>query len=299
HRLMTAGLILQASGLAWLASLQTPTVPYADLVAPFILSGAGMALFYAPVANVVLSSVRPEHEGKASGATNAIRELGGVFGVAVLASVFARAGGYSSAATFAHGTSTAVWVGAGVVALGAVVAYRMAGALSGRWLGFGVAYIGLAGIALLELRHDGAAGRGNVVFLFLVVWASDISAYFTGRFLGGPKLAPAISPNKTWSGSLGGLAGALLVGVAAALALGGGASIAAIAAVALVLGLATQSGDMFESWIKRRFGVKDSSGLLPGHGGLLDRLDGVLAAAPIAALIGLASGPGVHVWRWV
>jgi phosphatidate cytidylyltransferase len=138
-----------------------------------------------------------------------------------------------------------------------------------------------------------------VVFLFLVVWASDISAYFSGRFLGGPKLAPAISPNKTWSGAMGGLLGALLVGVGAALALGGAAPLGATAAVALLLGLATQSGDMFESWMKRRFGVKDSSGLLPGHGGLLDRLDGVLAAAPVAALIGLASGPGVHVWRWV
>ena len=185
--------------------------------------------------------------------------------------------------------------GLAVVATGAVIAWR----LCNRWMAFGVLYIGVAGIALLELRHDGAAGRGNVVFLFLVVWASDISAYFAGRFLGGPKLAPAISPNKTWAGALGGLLGALLVGVLAAEALGGGASVMAIAAVALLLGLATQSGDMFESWIKRHFGVKDSSGLLPGHGGLLDRLDGVLAAAPVAALIGLASGPGVHVWRWV
>jgi len=122
HRLMTAGLTLQAAGLIWLASLQTAVVPYADLVAPFILSGAGMALFYAPVANVVLSSVKPEHEGKASGATNAIRELGGVFGVAVLASVFAHGGGYRTAATFTSGTSTAVYVGGAVVALGAVAA---------------------------------------------------------------------------------------------------------------------------------------------------------------------------------
>jgi MFS family permease len=122
QRLMTVGLALQAGGLMWLASLQSPTVPYSDLVAPFILSGAGMALFFAPVANVVLSSVAPQHEGKASGATNAIRELGGVFGVAVLASVFAHAGGYSSPETFANGTSTAVWIGGGVVALGAVAA---------------------------------------------------------------------------------------------------------------------------------------------------------------------------------
>jgi EmrB/QacA subfamily drug resistance transporter len=122
QRLMAAGLALQAGGLMWLAALQTPTVPYADLVAPFVVSGAGMALFYAPVANVVLSSVAPQHEGKASGATNAIRELGGVFGVAILAAVFAHAGGYRTAETFTHGTSTAVWIGGAVVALGAVAA---------------------------------------------------------------------------------------------------------------------------------------------------------------------------------
>jgi EmrB/QacA subfamily drug resistance transporter len=122
QRLMTVGLALQAGGLAWIAAVQTPSVSYGSLVIPFMLSGAGMALFFAPVANVVLSSVRPEHEGKASGANNAIRELGGVFGVAVLASVFSHAGGYRSAETFTHGTTTAVWVGAGVVALGAVAA---------------------------------------------------------------------------------------------------------------------------------------------------------------------------------
>ena len=120
NRLMTVGLALQAAGLAWIAAVQTPTVSYGSLVIPFILSGTGMALFFAPVANVVLSSVRREHEGKASGANNAIRELGGVFGVAVLASVFAHEGGYRTAQTFTHGTTTAVWIGAGVVALGAV-----------------------------------------------------------------------------------------------------------------------------------------------------------------------------------
>jgi EmrB/QacA subfamily drug resistance transporter len=122
HRLMTAGLTLQAAGLAWIAAVQTPTISYGSLVAPFVLSGAGMALFFAPVANVVLSSVRPEHEGKASGANNAIRELGGVFGVAVLASVFAHAGGYRTAVTFTDGTTTAVWVGAAMVAAAAVAA---------------------------------------------------------------------------------------------------------------------------------------------------------------------------------
>ena len=122
QRLMAAGLALQSAGLLWIASIMTATTPYSDLIGPFVLSGAGMALFFAPVANVVLSSVRPEQEGKASGATNAIRELGGVFGVAVLASIFSRAGGYQSAEAFVHGTTTAVQVGGSVVALGALAA---------------------------------------------------------------------------------------------------------------------------------------------------------------------------------
>jgi EmrB/QacA subfamily drug resistance transporter len=122
QRLMSVGLALQAGGLLWLAAIQSPTVAYSQMVVPFILSGAGMALFFAPVANVVLSSVRPDQEGKASGANNAIRELGGVFGVAVLASVFSHAGGYRTAETFTHGTTNAVYVGAAVVALGALAA---------------------------------------------------------------------------------------------------------------------------------------------------------------------------------
>src|SRR5881275_166910 len=122
QRLMTVGLALQAGGLMWLAALQSPTVPYADLVVPFIISGTGMALFFAPVANVVLSSVAPQHEGKASGATNAIRELGGVFGVAVLAAVFAHVGGYRTPEAFVHGTTTAVYIGGALVAVGAVAA---------------------------------------------------------------------------------------------------------------------------------------------------------------------------------
>jgi EmrB/QacA subfamily drug resistance transporter len=122
HRLMAAGLALQATGLIWIAAVSSITTPYVDLVGPFFLSGIGMSLFFAPVANVVLSSVSPEHEGKASGATNAIRELGGVFGVAVLASVFAQAGGYRSPETFVHGLTTAVYIGGGLVAVGAVAA---------------------------------------------------------------------------------------------------------------------------------------------------------------------------------
>jgi EmrB/QacA subfamily drug resistance transporter len=120
--LMATGLALQAIGLGWLAAVSTPTVPYAELVPAFFISGIGMALFFAPVANVVLSAVLPREEGQASGANNAIRELGGVFGVAVLASVFSSYGGYESGQAFVDGLVPAVWVGAVVVALGAVAA---------------------------------------------------------------------------------------------------------------------------------------------------------------------------------
>jgi MFS family permease len=121
--LMATGLALQAVGLGWMAAINTPTVSYASLVAPFVISGIGMALFFAPVANVVLSAVRPEEEGQASGANNAIRELGGVFGVAVLASIFAHYGGYESGQSFVDGMNPAVWVGAAVVAAGALAAF--------------------------------------------------------------------------------------------------------------------------------------------------------------------------------
>jgi EmrB/QacA subfamily drug resistance transporter len=122
QRLMAVGLALQSAGLIWIAAVSSVTTPYVDLVVPFVLSGFGMSLFFAPVANVVLSSVRPEDEGKASGANNAIRELGGVFGIAVLASVFASAGGYRTPETFVHGLTTAVYIGGGLVAVGAVAA---------------------------------------------------------------------------------------------------------------------------------------------------------------------------------
>lgn len=125
--LMLVGLTLQAVSLGWIAAISSPTLPYVDIVFPFMLGGVGMALFFAPVANVVLSAVRPEEEGKASGANNAIREIGGVFGVAVLASVFARSGGFDTPQTFVDGMVPAVYVGAGVVALGALSALLLPG----------------------------------------------------------------------------------------------------------------------------------------------------------------------------
>jgi MFS family permease len=125
QRLMGVGLTLQAIGLAWIAAVSSPTSPYSAVVIPFMLSGIGMALFFAPVANVVLSSVRPEEEGQASGASNAIRELGGVFGVAVLASLFSHYGGYGTGASFVHGMTVSVYVGAAVVAVGALASFAI------------------------------------------------------------------------------------------------------------------------------------------------------------------------------
>lgn len=157
----------------------------------------------------------------------------------------------------------------------------------------GIAYIMPAVAALLWLRVPEPGGFQAVLFVLCVVWASDIGAYLVGRLVGGPKLAPAISPGKTRSGAVGGLVAVLGVGFAAA-RLGHGSAPAAMAA-ALLLGVVAQAGDLLESGLKRHFGVKDSGRLIPGHGGLLDRLDAVLLAAPAAAL--LAAWRGVELWR--
>ncbi|MBX6376834.1 MAG: phosphatidate cytidylyltransferase [Acetobacteraceae bacterium] len=191
-----------------------------------------------------------------------------------------------------------LFVGFGLTWLRAARLPRRNGvALPAGTLAAGVLYIGIAGLALIVLRADNDAGRANVLFLFLVVWASDIGAYAVGRALGGPKLAPAVSPNKTWSGAAGGLVAAVLVGTGAAAALAPGGEVWRSMAVAALLGVMAQAGDLLESWIKRRFDVKDTSRLIPGHGGLLDRLDGVLAAAPVAALMAAALGQGTPLWR--
>jgi MFS family permease len=124
-RILSVGLTLQAIALGWIALVGTPTTAYSSFIVPFVLAGVGMALFFTPMANLVLSSVRREQEGQASGANNAVRELGGVFGVAVLASVFSRYGGYESGQAYVNGMTPALWIGAGVVALGAVAAFAI------------------------------------------------------------------------------------------------------------------------------------------------------------------------------
>ena len=184
-------------------------------------------------------------------------------------------------------------VGLALLLAGSVVVWRVTGLRS---LAAGVLYVGVPMVAIVWLRGSGPVGRANVLFLVLVVWAADIGAYAVGRLVGGPKLAPSISPGKTWSGAVGGLAIAMLVGEAAAQAMAP-APPGRAALVAGMLGIVSIAGDLAESAIKRRFGVKDSGRLIPGHGGLLDRLDGLLAAAPAAALLSIILGRGSEMWR--
>lgn len=160
-------------------------------------------------------------------------------------------------------------------------------------LAAGVAYVGVSAVALIWLRgrDPGSDGRLDVLFVFLVVWTTDILAYAGGRLFGGPKLAPRISPGKTWSGALTGLAAATLAGAAFGRETDG--AIGGTALIAAALSCVAQAGDLAESLMKRRFGVKDTGRIIPGHGGLLDRMDGVLAAAPAAALLALALGRGL------
>ena len=159
------------------------------------------------------------------------------------------------------------------------------------WLSLGVVYAAVPAIAAVVLRGDGpqsfeSIGAVAVIFVFAVVWATDTAAYFAGRLIGGPKLAPRFSPKKTWSGAIGGavagiLAGLLVVGVA-------GLGVGPVTAlVALLLSAVGQVGDLAESAMKRHFGVKDSGVLIPGHGGIMDRVDGLVVALSVAAAIGV------------
>jgi phosphatidate cytidylyltransferase len=187
--------------------------------------------------------------------------------------------------------AVAVGVGQLYVALAALAAGSagVAGASAPRlraWGAAGVAYGGVALLAPVVLRRDPTFGLVAILFLFAVVWSTDVFGYFVGRAIGGPRLAPPVSPNKTWAGACGGALGAIAAGVAVAL-VSGGMALPAAAAVAFALSVASQAGDLFESAVKRRFGVKDASHVIPGHGGLMDRLDGFIAASGVAALIGI------------
>ncbi len=188
-----------------------------------------------------------------------------------------------------------------VLAISTLGVASLAPAKRRTWIAAGVPYAGALGVAPIVLRSDNGEGFLAIIFLFAVVWTTDIAAYFSGRAIGGPKLMPRVSPNKTWSGAIGGTLAAVVVALALAkvTALTG---LFAIAMLAVILSICAQGGDLFESFLKRRFGAKDSGHLIPGHGGLMDRLDGFVTASVVAALIGLlrggfeAPGRGLLVW---
>jgi phosphatidate cytidylyltransferase len=169
------------------------------------------------------------------------------------------------------------------------------------WCVGGVVYAGIALIPTVTLRSDPDMGFAALLFLFATVWATDVLAYLTGRAMGGPLLWPELSPKKTWAGAIGGLAGGVAAGTPVAYAIAGTEPVVA-GVLALVLSIVAQGGDLFESAIKRRFDAKDAGNLIPGHGGAMDRLDGYVAAALIALLIGAlhrgtgAAGQGLLVW---
>jgi phosphatidate cytidylyltransferase len=164
------------------------------------------------------------------------------------------------------------------------------------WAVLGGLYVVLPCFALLWLRADAQAGRESVLWILLAVWATDIGAYFAGRTIGGPKLAPRISPNKTWAGLIGGMAAAALVSYAVA-NYTGLAPVTGLAAAGVVLAVVAQAGDLAESAWKRHFGVKDSGNLIPGHGGILDRVDGLLFAVLGAAMMALVNGGRLLPWQ--
>nr|HMQ57889.1 phosphatidate cytidylyltransferase [Rhizobiaceae bacterium] len=153
------------------------------------------------------------------------------------------------------------------------------------WALGGYVYAGATMLALALLRGNDGAGLATMLYLFAVVWATDIAAYFTGRRFGGPKLWPRVSPGKTWSGAVGGVVGAVTGGLVVA-GLAGATNLGLAAVLALLLSIVAQFGDLGESAIKRRFGVKDSGNTIPGHGGVLDRIDGLAAASVALFAIG-------------
>jgi phosphatidate cytidylyltransferase len=152
------------------------------------------------------------------------------------------------------------------------------------WALVGVPYVGLPAMAFVILRGQTYAGMLTIMWLFLVVWAADICAYFAGRLIGGRKLAPRISPKKTWAGLWGAVAGGGVAGIIAGLA-AGSAGLFLLAVLGAFLAVVEQLGDLFESALKRHYGVKDSGRLIPGHGGVLDRVDGLVAATLCLAAI--------------
>jgi len=201
---------------------------------------------------------------------------------------------FSACGSAIVGAGLVVWLGRPIAAmlligLGALAALIFAPRERRLWITAGIGYSGSMLLAPALLRTDEKDGFLAMVLLFAIVWTTDVLGYFAGRAFGGPKLLPAVSPKKTWSGAVAGALGAVIVAVLLAGVFGSFSRIA-IALVALMLSVVAQLGDLMESWIKRKFGAKDAGTLIPGHGGVMDRLDGFWAAALLGCLIGLARG---------
>jgi phosphatidate cytidylyltransferase len=169
------------------------------------------------------------------------------------------------------------------------------------WRYLGVPYVSLPPIALVVLRDDPSYGVAAIVLVMLMVWAADTLAYFAGRIIGGPKLAPRISPKKTWAGMSGAMVGSAVAALGVGMTLGV-PGLWLLLIVAALLAVVEQGGDLFKSAMKRHYGVKDSGRLIPGHGGVIDRVDGLVAVATVAALIGALragiehAGAGILIW---
>ena len=180
--------------------------------------------------------------------------------------------------------------GLGLIAVlvAAILSALLAFGERGHMAALGALYAGLPAVALVWLRGADMVCMLAVLFLLLAVWSTDTGAYFAGRRIGGPKLMPRVSPNKTWSGLIGGIVAAGVVGLVFALLANAGLHPGRMTVSAMVLGLVSQAGDLFESALKREYGVKDASALIPGHGGFMDRIDGLAAAAVLAAIFAMA-----------
>lgn len=183
-----------------------------------------------------------------------------------------------------------------VVVVAALMGWEWAGMCKRHpgWMVLGAIYIAVPTAAMIWLRSDDTPGMMTIIWLFLVVWGADTGAYLTGRAIGGPKLAPRISPKKTWAGFIGGILVASGISVSFYFLEGG--SIAVLAITGLVVAIMSQIGDLMESMAKRHFNVKDSSNLIPGHGGVLDRVDGLVIGAVATSAILLVFGKGILPW---
>lgn len=209
----------------------------------------------------------------------------------------------SGAAFAVWGAGIALAVGAGgAVTVGAIAKTERNSPL---WTAAGVFIFVLSMVSIIWLRAEEATGLATIYWLFVVVWATDSGAYIFGKLIGGARLAPLVSPNKTWAGALGGLATGALMGVVVTIILqavgllGSAVELPVIAVASALLSLCSQAGDLAESGVKRHFGVKDSGAWLPGHGGALDRLDSLILVAPILAFAVLLAGGSAALLTWV